>query len=132
MTRGCFHLHGCVHSGGAVMGRDARLRVRRVATAWPRGSEMPVTEVRRSWILDAASASVAEHGSREMVMQDVSGRLGTARTVEDLLSSREDCLLAAFDSGIGELAAAIAPAWWSERGWEERIRACLAVLLAQL
>jgi AcrR family transcriptional regulator/DNA-binding MarR family transcriptional regulator len=92
-----------------------------------------VLELQRSRLLEAAFAVVAEQGYRGLTARKVIERAGVSpRTFYELFSDREACFLAAFEQALEELAAAVLPAYESEREWTARVRAGLAALLGVL
>jgi AcrR family transcriptional regulator len=92
-----------------------------------------VSAAQRERLLEAAFAVVAEEGYRRMSVRKVAGRAGvSSKTFYDLFADREDCFLTAFDQAVEELSSVVVPAFAGEREWSIRIRAGLAVLLAEL
>ena len=90
-----------------------------------------VTAVQRERLILAMVMATAELGYRSTNVQDVIERAGVSRpTFYEHFANKEDCFLAAFDTGAGRLRNAIEIA--SERGgdvWRERIRFGLEALL---
>lgn len=56
----------------------------------------------------------------------------SSRTFYKLFDTIEDCCIAAFDKGIGDLRPPIIEAYESQEEWPLRVRAALAALLAEL
>jgi AcrR family transcriptional regulator len=93
-----------------------------------------VSEVQRSRMLHSAVQVISEVGYREMSVARVTGRAGVSRrTFYDLFDDREDCFLAVFDDAVARVAGLVGPAYEREqKGWRERVRCALAVLLSFL
>jgi AcrR family transcriptional regulator len=97
------------------------------------GGGVPVSELQRTRLLDAAFAVVAEQGYRRMTVRRVSDRARvSSKTFYDLFSDREDCFLAAFELALDRLATHVVAAWEGEREWTARVRAGLGALLQML
>jgi AcrR family transcriptional regulator len=87
-------------------------------------------ESRRTTILEATAALVAERGVAALTLGDVLARAGVTRRVfYECFDDRDACLLAAFDLGVQRAAQRIAPAYDAQSRWRDAIRAGLAELL---
>ncbi len=87
-------------------------------------------EIQRGRILAAMAEVAAERGAGNVTVAHVVARSGVSRrTFYELFTGREDCFLAAFDRGIEQIGARVAPAYERPGAWNERIRASLTVLL---
>lgn len=114
--------HG-VAGGGGALGRGAVLGRERVG------------ELQRARILAAMTELVRERGVGRVAVAHVVGRSGVSRrTFYEFFEDRDDCLLAAFDRAVQQVAAVVLPAYQAaaEERWEEQIRAALAALLGFL
>lgn len=87
----------------------------------------------RERLLRAALAVAFEHGYDGLTATAVVTRAGASRrTFYELFDGSEDCLLAALESCLDEIAAAVVPAYEATAEWPARLRAALAALLAFL
>jgi AcrR family transcriptional regulator len=87
-------------------------------------------ESRRTTILEATAALVAERGVAALTLGDVLARAGvTRRLFYECFDDRDACLPAAFDLGVQRAAQRIAPAYDAQSRWRDAIRAGLAELL---
>ena len=110
-----------------------------------------VEEMQRRRLLLALVEVLAEHGLENASIGRICKRAGVSRrTFYELFDDRDECLLAAFDAGVERLAQPVIVAYEAEgdtqrehgvqrshgsqrsRGWGERIRAALTVLLEEL
>jgi AcrR family transcriptional regulator len=118
------------------MGRDTRAHPADVAAGMVNGlgsGRGRVVEVQRGRILAAIVKSVGEQGMGAVTVGDVVSRAGISRrTFYELFVDREACVLAAFEEGVGAVAAAVLPAYAQGGRWRERIRAALGALLGFL
>jgi AcrR family transcriptional regulator/DNA-binding MarR family transcriptional regulator len=110
-----------------------RIRMRLGGAAGPRGGGLYVSELQRKRLLEAAFAVVAEDGYQGMAVRKVAERAGvSSKTFYDLFSDREDCFLAAFDYGVGELSRRVRPVYEAQQDWVAAVREGLGALLAVL
>jgi len=73
---------------------------------------------------------VADRGVGQASVAHIVARAGVSRrTFYELFEDREDCFLVAFDHALARVRETVVPAYESEEGWRERIRAGLAELL---
>lgn len=116
--------------------RSRALRGPRVArTSIEGGPRARVTEVQRARILSAAARVVEELGYEGMSVARVTSRAGVSRrTFYDQFDGREECFLALFDRAVARVGgiaqdAAQAAGRKGQRGWRERVRSGLGVVL---
>ena len=94
----------------------------------PRGR---VATGQRERILDATEALVAEKGAGAATIEAIVKGAGVSSvTFYEHFRSKEECLLAALDRAVEELRAEVRDAVPAGAGWDERVRAGLAALLA--
>jgi AcrR family transcriptional regulator/DNA-binding MarR family transcriptional regulator len=99
----------------------------------PHGGVVPVSELQRARLLEATFALTLEQGYAGLTARKLAGRAGVSpKTFYQCFRDCEDCFLAAFEHGLGQLAEVVLPAYLSEREWSARIRAALAALLSVL
>jgi AcrR family transcriptional regulator len=98
----------------------------------PRLAPTIVSGFRRRRILDAFAELCAEQGYEATTITDLAKRGAVARkSIYDQFSGKEAVLLAAFDRGRDEIAAAVREACAEADGdWPARVEAGLAALLA--
>jgi AcrR family transcriptional regulator len=109
-----------------------RVRVRRSA-AGPQGGGVFVPVLQRARLLDATVGLVVEVGVRGLTVRRVTARAGmSSKTFYDLFADREECLLAAFDHAVQEIAGVVVGAYGAEDDWVAGMRAGLAALLGLL
>ena len=92
-----------------------------------------VRAVQRERLLAAMFKSVTEIGYRALTVQNVLSRAGISRpTFYEQFEDKEDCFLAAFDTGAKQLRerVEVAVSDASGSGWRDRMRAGLAALLS--
>ncbi|HVA20185.1 MAG TPA: TetR family transcriptional regulator [Solirubrobacteraceae bacterium] len=107
-------------------GRRAELGDRSGQLVLPR-----IEEIQRARILDAMVAVTVELGSGSVTVAHVVERSGVSRrTFYENFEDREDCLLASFERALTLASQRVIPAYESETGWRERMRAGLVALLA--
>jgi AcrR family transcriptional regulator/DNA-binding MarR family transcriptional regulator len=89
-----------------------------------------IAEIQRARIISAMVAVASERSVGYATVTRVVARSGVSRrTFYEFFEDREDCFLAAFDKAIGQIAAAVLPAYEAPSSWRERIRAALTALL---
>ena len=92
-----------------------------------------VLSSQRERMLDAVAESVAEKGYAPTTVGDVVAAAGVSRkTFYEHFADKEDCFLAAFDSGVETLLEAIANAAPESDDWRERLRARVRAYLVAL
>jgi AcrR family transcriptional regulator len=85
---------------------------------------------KRTTILEATAALVAERGVGALTLADTIARAGVTRRVfYACFADLDACLLAAFDLGVERAAERIVPAYTAQPRWRDGIRAGLAELL---
>lgn len=110
----------------------AGLRARQRELAPDEPGRKRVVELQRARIIVAMGELVREQGVSGVTIAHIVARSGISRrTYYELFNDREDCLLATFDDAVERAAAAVLPAYRSERGgaWEDQLRAGLGALL---
>jgi AcrR family transcriptional regulator len=116
---------------GAVAS-EARIRVRK-GTPGPQGGGVYVSVLQRARVLDATVGLVCEFGARQLTVRRVTVRAGvSSKTFYDLFADRDECLLAAFDHAVQQLATVARSAYAVEREWLARVRSGLNALLVFL
>jgi AcrR family transcriptional regulator/DNA-binding MarR family transcriptional regulator len=115
---------------GAVA-REAPVRIRaRKGVPGPQGGGAYVSVLQRARLLDATVGLVCELGARQLTVRRVTVRAGvSSKTFYDLFSDREECLLAAFDHAVEQLATVAKSAFAVEGEWVVRVRRTLDALL---
>jgi AcrR family transcriptional regulator len=89
-----------------------------------------VEEMRRTKILEATAALVAERGIAELTLGEMIARAGVnRRAFYECFEDRDAALLGAFDLGVQRAAQRIAPAYAAQSRWRDAIRTGLAELL---
>jgi AcrR family transcriptional regulator len=110
-----------------------------VEVAWVKGPSGPargtareqLADLQRARIINATFYVVAQRGAGSVTVAHVTERSGVSRrTFYENFEDREACLLASFERALSLASWRAAPAYESEKGWRERIRAGLAALLA--
>lgn len=87
----------------------------------------------RGRMLEAIATAASEKGYPATTVGDVIAGAGVSRrTFYEHFSGKEDCFLAAFDTGIGVLLSEMAQATRAVDEWQERLRAGIRTLLAVL
>jgi AcrR family transcriptional regulator len=95
-----------------------------------RDGHLHVSRAQRARILGAAVELLAEDGYWGLSVDRIVRRVQVSRrTFYDLFSDRDDCLSAAFDGALDDIAAFVVPAYLGERSWRAQVRAALAALL---
>jgi AcrR family transcriptional regulator len=95
-----------------------------------RDGRLHVSRAQRSRILGAAVELLAEDGYWGLSVDRIVRRVQVSRrTFYDLFSDRDDCLAAAFDGALDDIAAVVVPAYLGEQRWRAQVRAALAALL---
>jgi len=90
-----------------------------------------LADLQRARILSATFDMCSERGVGNVSVAHVVERAGVSRrTFYELFSDREDCLLAAFWDAVSYASERVLPAYESEKGWREKIRAGLSALLS--
>ncbi len=102
----------------------------------PAGSSDPVrraqlAELQRLRIVGSMLDVACERGIANVSVAHVVERSGVSRrTFYELFSDRDDCFLAALEQALAYTAERVLPAYESQTGWRERIRAGLVATLA--
>lgn len=92
-----------------------------------------VEDFQRARIISAMVEVASEVGYLGAAVAPVVARAGVSRrTFYELFEGREDCFLAAFDWGVGQMREVMLEAYISQRSWRERVRHALAALLLML
>jgi AcrR family transcriptional regulator/DNA-binding MarR family transcriptional regulator len=92
-----------------------------------------VDDFQHARIVSAMIEVASELGYLGAAVAPVVARAGVSRrTFYELFDGREDCFLAAFEWGVGQVRAATLEAYGSQRAWRERVRHALAALLLLL
>lgn len=92
-----------------------------------------VTELQRARLILAAVDAADELTLDEVSVLQITTRAGVSRkTFYELFEDRNDCLLAAVQATVARISEAVLPAYRQQRGWQRRVRAGLAALLAFL
>jgi AcrR family transcriptional regulator len=114
--------------------RDQKLRVGgEPGPGFDQPSHEYVESIQRARLLNAMIEVAATRGYLGASVGHVVARAGMSRrTFYELFESREDCFLAAFDTGVERAAAVIANGYGSERTWREGVRAARVALLELL
>jgi AcrR family transcriptional regulator len=90
-------------------------------------------ELQRARIISAMFDVATGRGASNVSVAHVVERSGVSRrTFYELFEDREDCFLAAFNDAVAYASERVLPAYRSESGWRERIRAGLLALLTFL
>jgi AcrR family transcriptional regulator/DNA-binding MarR family transcriptional regulator len=117
---------------GAAVANAVRVRGRE-GTAGPQGGGAYVSVLQRARLLDATVGLVCEFGARQLTVRRVTVRAGvSSKTFYDLFADREECLLAAFDHAVEQLAKVARSAYGVEGEWVARVRRTLGALLVFL
>jgi len=113
-----------------MAGRRA-LRSARAAQAYNGAVREQLSELQRARMLAAMFDVVAEKGAANVTVAHVVERSGVSRrTFYENFEDREDCLLASFERALTLASDRVIPAFESEKGWRDRIRAGLVAFLA--
>jgi AcrR family transcriptional regulator/DNA-binding MarR family transcriptional regulator len=92
-----------------------------------------VDDFQRARIVSAMVEVAAELGYVGAAVARVVARAGISRrTFYELFDGREDCFLAAFEWGVGQMGETMIEAYGSQRSWRDRARQALAALLVFL
>lgn len=92
-----------------------------------------VDDFQRARIVSAMVEVAAELGYAGAAVAPVVARAGISRrTFYELFDGREDCFLAAFEWGVGQMRETMIDAYGSQRSWRDRVRQGLAALLVFL
>lgn len=106
---------------------------KRVRVASGRAPSEQMSEIQRLRILTAMAEVASEYGAGTVTVAHVVTKAGVSRrTFYELFGDREECLLATFDDAVARAAARVRPAYESQSGWPQRIRAGLLELLVFL
>ncbi len=123
---------------GAAVAGTARARARKdtvgtAGTVGPQGGGGYVSVLQRARVLDATVGLVCEFGARQLTVRRVTVRAGvSSKTFYDLFADRDECLLAAFDRAVEQLATVVRSAYGVEGEWVARVRSTLDALLVLL
>src|SRR5487761_552729 len=102
-----------------------------VAQAYDGAVREQLADLQRARILSAMFDVVAQWGAGNVTVAHVVERSGVSRrTFYEHFDDREDCLLASFERAVTLASQRVIPAYESEKGWRERIRAGLVAFLA--
>ena len=114
------------HTGtGDGTGRGAR-----AAQAYNGAVREQLSDLQRARLIGAMFDVVAQRGAGSVTVAHVVERSGVSRrTFYENFDDREDCLLASFERALTLASQRVVPAYESEKGWRERIRAGLVALL---
>ncbi len=89
-------------------------------------SRAEVIANQRGRIFDGFAAALAYHGYEDTKVTDIIELAGVSRaTFYERFESKELCFAAAYEDGVGRLAAAVEEAAQGERGWANRLSAGL-------
>lgn len=92
-----------------------------------------VTASQRGRLLDALAETVAERGYGATTIGDIVARAQVSRsTFYEHFASKEECFLAAYDTGVEVLLGAIAEAAAQVEGWREQVIASIEAYLEVL
>jgi AcrR family transcriptional regulator len=106
-----------------------RVRARK-GTPGSRGGGVFVPVLQRARLLDATVELVVEVGVRGLTVRRVTARAGmSSKTFYDLFADREECLLAAFDHAVEQIAGVVVPAYEAGSEGGESVRTGLGALL---
>jgi AcrR family transcriptional regulator len=90
-----------------------------------------VAELQRARILAALLRVVYERGAAGVTVGHVIEHAGISRrTFYEIFKSSDECLLAAFEEAVAQIAARVLPAWRGAGSWRERVRGALIELLS--
>jgi AcrR family transcriptional regulator len=118
--------------GGVASEVPVRIRARK-GVAGPQGGGVYVSVLQRARVLDATVGLVCEFGARQLTVRRVTVRAGvSSKTFYDLFADRDECLLAAFDHAVEQLATVARPAYMVEGEWVAQVRETLDALLVFL
>ena len=102
-----------------------------VAQAYDGAVREQLADLQRARLVGATFDVVAQRGAGSMTVAHVVERSGVSRrTFYEHFEDREDCLLASFERAVTLASQRVIPAYESEKGWRERIRAGLVAFLA--
>jgi AcrR family transcriptional regulator len=105
----------------------------RAAQAYDGVQRERLGDLQRARIISAMFDVATQRGAGGVSVAHVVERSGVSRrTFYELFSDREDCFLAAFEEAVSYASERVLPAYRSESGWRERIRAGLVALLSFL
>ncbi len=106
-------------------------RPARAAQAYNGAVREQLADLQRARIVGAMFDVVAQRGAQNVTVAHVVERSGVSRrTFYENFEDREDCLLASFERALTLASQRVIPAYESEKGWRERIRAGLVAFLA--
>jgi AcrR family transcriptional regulator len=95
-----------------------------------RAQQAHVAEFQRARLLRAMARVASERGYHNTTVAAVLAEARVSRkTFYELFESCEDCFLASCEDTLVEIAAMIAPAYFTDGAWHERVRAALALAL---
>jgi AcrR family transcriptional regulator len=84
-------------------------------------------------MLTAMIEVACEHGGRDVTVARVVSRAGVSRrTFYEIFDGCDDCLLTAFEDGIGRMARKVVASYEQPGRWREKLRAALTTLLCEL
>jgi AcrR family transcriptional regulator len=90
-----------------------------------------LAELQRARILTALLRVVRERGAAGVTVAHVIEHAGISRrTFYEIFNSSDECLLAAFEDAVAQIAARVVPAYRGAGSWRERVRAALVELLS--
>jgi AcrR family transcriptional regulator len=90
-----------------------------------------VRNVQRVWIVSALATLVCEHGPEGLSVRQIAECAGVSRRrFYELFASCDDCLAAAFDEAVVEVAERATIGYRSGNSWAERLRGSLLEMLA--
>jgi len=113
--------------------RDARNLQARAAAQRNGVAHTQLSDLQRARILAAMLDVSCERGAANVTVAHVVERSGVSRrTFYEQFTDREDCFLAAFEQALEYAAERVVPAYESEKGWRERMRAALSGFLSFL
>jgi AcrR family transcriptional regulator len=109
------------------VGRDVRRPSR---TSTRRAQQAHVAEFQRARLLRAMACVACERGYHNTTVAAVLAEARVSRkTFYEFFESREDCFLATCEASLAEIAALVAPAYFADGAWHERLRAAFACAL---
>jgi len=121
---------GARGAGEMASGKRAS-RSARAAQAYNGAVREQLSDLQRARIVSATFDVVAQRGAGNVTVAHVVERSGVSRrTFYENFEDREDCLLASFERALTLASDRVIPAYESEKGWRERIRAGLVAFLS--
>ena len=123
-------MFGLGGDGEMASGKRAS-RSARSAQAYNGAVREQLADLQRARMLSAMFDVVAQRGAGSVTVAHVVERSGVSRrTFYENFSDREDCLLASFERALTLASQRVIPAYESEKGWREQIRAGMVAFLA--